>query len=205
MSLDGPITDAGDADAVQENAINVSGNTGGSTAITHATKVLNTGEDHAIVMGTSDGHTLTISGGSLDIDTTTGKGLEATMSGTLSVTGASNTIDTGSGRALNVSDTDIGDSDLTFQRIASNGALNGISLNNTGNVNGALVVAGNGGSCTSAATCTGGGIQNSTGYRHLVDQRAGRGEPDSHVRRRQRRRRHRRLQRRLGSPSTTRR
>ena len=84
------------------------------------------------------------------------------MSGTLSVTGASNTIDTGSGRALNVSDTDIGDSDLTFQRIASNGALNGISLNNTGNVNGALVVAGNGGSCTSAATCTGGGIQSST-------------------------------------------
>ena len=63
VSLDGPITDAGDADAVQENGSTSAGNTGGSTAITHATKVLNTGEDHAIVMGTSDGHTLTISGG----------------------------------------------------------------------------------------------------------------------------------------------
>ena len=58
VSLDGPITDTGDSDAVQENAINLSGNTGGTTAITNATKVLNTGEDHAIVMGTSDGHTL---------------------------------------------------------------------------------------------------------------------------------------------------
>ncbi len=52
---------------------------------------------------------------------------------------------------------------MTFQRVASNGATSGIVLNTTGNANGALVVTGNGGTCSSAANCTGGAIQASTG------------------------------------------
>ncbi len=47
----------------------------------------------------------------------------------------------------------------TFQSISSNGATNGIVLNTT---TGSFTVSGNGGSCTSAASCTGGAILNST-------------------------------------------
>ena len=43
-----------------------------------------------------------------------------------------NTIDTTTGTALNVSNTTIGSSGLTFRSIAANGAPNGIVLNNTG-------------------------------------------------------------------------
>jgi len=117
-------------------------------------------------MGTSDGHTLTLSGGSLDIDTTSGNGLDASTSGTIEVSGAGNTIDTGTGRGLNISDTDIANNDVTFQRVSSNGASNGIRLNNTANSAGAFTVQSSGaGSCTSAAAagCTGGSIQNSSG------------------------------------------
>ena len=51
---------------------------------------------------------------------------------------------------------------LTFRSISSNGAANGIFLNNTGT--GGLTVTGNGGTCTFATpTCTGGRIQSTVG------------------------------------------
>ena len=58
--------------------------------------------------------------------------------------GTNNTIDTTTGTALNVTNTDIGASGLTFQSISANGAPNGIVLNNTG-ASGGLTVAANGG------------------------------------------------------------
>ena len=162
----GPVTDTGDADGTAEDAgIRLNGNTGGSTTFSNLTKTFNTGEDNAVTMASSDGHTLSLTGGNLDIDTTTGKGLEATTSGILNVTGTGNTIDTGAGKSLNVTDTDVGSAaPLTFQRISGNGANAGITLSNTG-ANAALAVSGNGGTCTTAslAGCTGGVIQNTTG------------------------------------------
>jgi len=97
----------------------------------------------------------------LVINTTTAAGLRATNSGTITVQGSANTIDTTTGTVLHVANTDIGAGGLTFRRISSNGAANGINLNNTGSAGG-LSVTGNGGTCTSAGTCTGGAIQNST-------------------------------------------
>ena len=84
-------------------------------------------------------------------------GIEALTSGRLAVTGDGNTVDTTTGRALDVGNTDIGNSDLTFRRISSNGAVNGIRLNNTANTIGGLFVTGTG------APNSGGTIQNSTG------------------------------------------
>ena len=161
VTLSGSITESGDSDATQENGgIAVTGNTGGSTAITNATKTLNTGEDHAIVMGTSDGHTLTISGGSLDIDTTSGAGINATTSGTLTVSGTGNSVTTTTGTAVNVSNTDFGAA--TFQSISANGAANGISLTNTGTTAGLTVTGG--GSTTQGGDNSGGTIQSTTGH-----------------------------------------
>ena len=163
VTLSGPITETGDADATQENGgIAVTGNSGGSTVVSNATKTFNTGEDHAIVMGTSDGHTLAVSGGSLDIDTTSGQGLAATTSGTLVVSGTGNTIDSVSATALNVANTDIGAAGATFLRISSGNntadpdPANGIVLNGTGSAAG-LTVTGTG------SANSGGAIQNTTG------------------------------------------
>jgi hypothetical protein len=151
VTLNGTISDTNDSGG----GISLSGNTGGSTTFGAATKVLNTGTGDAVVMGTSDGHTLTFSGGGLDIDASSGRGIDATTSGTLVVSGSGNTIDTTTGRALNVANTDIGAAGMTFQRISSNGATTGILLNTTGS-SGGLTVTGTG------AAGSGGVIQNTT-------------------------------------------
>jgi hypothetical protein len=89
-------------------------------------------------------------------------GLVATGGGTINVTGAANTITSTTGTALNITNTTIGASDLTFRSINVTGSggvpAAGIILNTTG-ATGSLVVTGNGGTCTSVATCTGGTIQ----------------------------------------------
>jgi Big-like domain-containing protein len=160
VTLSGAIADTNDAGG----GISLSGNTGGSTTFSNASKVLNTTTGTAVSFTSSDGHTLDLTGGGLDIDTTAGAGINAVTSGTLNVTGSSNTIDTTTGTALNVTDTDVGASPLAFQRISANGASKGIQLSNTGS-NSALTVSGSGGTCTNANTtgCSGGAIQNTTG------------------------------------------
>jgi len=79
----------------------------------------------------------------LNIDTTSGAGFSATGGGTVNVTGASNTVDATTGTALNVSNTTIGASGLTFQNLTSNGSgsNNGIILDTTG-TNAGLTVTG---------------------------------------------------------------
>ena len=166
VSFAGPVNDTGDAGG----GIMVSNNTGGSTIFSNATKTFNTVAGDAVVFNGGDGHTLTLSGGGLDIDTTSGRGILAQGLGlsnphnTLNVTGTTNTIDSTTGRALEVTNTDLGATPLTFQRISNNGAASSILLNSTG-TNPALTVTGTGGTCTSANTsgCSGGIIQNGTG------------------------------------------
>ena len=164
VTLAGPISDTNDVGGI----LNVVGNTGGSTVLSNATKQFNAGSMTAVTFNNSDGHTLTLSGGGLDIDTTSGQGLAATTSGTIEVSGAGNTLDaaslSGTNRGLNISDTDIAASDVTFQRVRSIGGANGIRLSNTGTA-GNLNVTGIGGTCTNASTagCSGGEIANTTG------------------------------------------
>jgi hypothetical protein len=160
VTFSGPIADSADTGG----GITLSGNSGGSTTFSNASKAINTGSGEAVAMVSSDGHALTFSGGGLNIDTTSGAGINAANSGTLTVTGTNNTIDTTTGTAINVNNTNIGGgaSGTTFKSVSSNGAPSGIVLNNTGAA-ARLSVTGNLGACTSAATFTGGAIQNSTG------------------------------------------
>jgi Bacterial cadherin-like domain/Bacterial Ig domain/RTX calcium-binding nonapeptide repeat (4 copies) len=168
VTLSGPTTETGDADATQENGgIAVTGNSGGSTVVSNATKTFNTGEDHAIVIGTSDGHTINLTNGGLDIDTTSGGGLSATGSGTITVTTGTNpnTIDSTTGTALNVVSTDIDGSGITFRSISASGGANGIVLNGTGTTgsNGGLTVTGDGTNTTVGGNATGGTIGSMNG------------------------------------------
>ncbi|MBL8061494.1 MAG: hypothetical protein JNK32_00625, partial [Anaerolineales bacterium] len=89
------------------------------------------------------------SGTGMVLSTTSGIGFNATGGGSVSVTGSNNTISSTTGIALNVVNTAIGASGLTFRSISSNGASSGIVLNTTGS--GGLTVTG-GGSAGSGGT-----------------------------------------------------
>jgi len=100
--------------------------------------------------------TISFSGG-LDINTGANTGFNAVNGGVVEVTGSTNMITTTTGTALNVANTSIGLSGLTFRSISSNGAASGIVLNNTGSLGG-LTVTGVG-----TTSGSGGTIQNTSG------------------------------------------
>ena len=104
----------------------------------------------------------TLTGGGLDIDTTSGQGVVATNSGTINVAGAGNSVASTTGRAVNVQNTDFGGSGFTFQSVSSNGAPNGILLSNTGTTAG-MTITGTG------ANNSGGSIQNTTTHGDFAD------------------------------------
>ncbi len=136
--------------------INVSNNTGGTHAFSGTSKTLSTGANAAVTLATNTGATINFSGGGLVITTTSGAGFTATGgAAAINVTGSGNTITSTTGTALNVANTTIGASGLTFQSISANGAANGIVLDNTGALGG-LTVTGTG------AAGTGGTIQNTS-------------------------------------------
>ncbi len=89
-----------------------------------------------------------------DIDTTSGTGFNASGGGMISGSG-SNQIDTTTGRAIQIDGSNIGAGNFSLQSVNSNGAVNGIRLNNTGSAGG-LIVTGTG------TNDSGGNIQNST-------------------------------------------
>ncbi|MEA2440977.1 MAG: hypothetical protein QOH76_2401, partial [Thermoleophilaceae bacterium] len=166
VSFSGAINDstAGAGGGITVGGAGALSNTGGSTTFSNSSKKLDTGASNAVTLSNSDGHTLNLTNG-LDVTTTSGKGVEATSSGTLNIpSGGTNTIVTGSGKGLEVQNTDVAATPLTFEKIAGNGANAGILLNNTG-ANNALTVTGTGGTCSNADSsgCTGGTIQNTTG------------------------------------------
>ena len=108
--------------------------------------------------------------GGLTLSTGASDAIVNNNGGTLAITdpggvgvGVDNTLETTTGIALNLSSMTIHDDDLTFRSIKTDGAPTGITLGGVFNGNGRLNVTGNGGACTSAATCSGGAIQNSTG------------------------------------------
>jgi hypothetical protein len=155
-------------------------NTGGSgpsslTSSTASAIVINASTLQALGTGldvnTTSGSGVSVTGGTvaifggLRIVTTSGTGLNATAGGSIVVTGSSATIATTTGTALNIVNTTIGASDVTFTSISSNGGVNGIVLTNTGALGG-LVVTGDFGSTRNSS---GGTIQNKTGAAVLLN------------------------------------
>ncbi|WP_430645155.1 beta strand repeat-containing protein [Agromyces sp. GXS1127] len=157
VTVSGPITDGPDAGG----GILLTGNTGGATVFSGATKTLSTETASAIRFELSDGHALSLTGGGLDVDTTAGSGVTASASGSIAITGAGNTIDTTTGAAITVLATDIASDGMTLQRVSSDGAPFGIGLNATGTA-GRLMVTGLG-STAQGGDHSGGTIQNTVG------------------------------------------
>jgi hypothetical protein len=170
VAISGQIDDDNDLNG----GITLTSNTNTAINFSSGLKKLETataGDDMLTGSGNT-GSTISFTNGGLDVDATTGRGIELTGGGTLRISrdsGPANTVNTTTGRALNVENVTIADEDLVFQTIASNGAPSGIRLSNTSNSNGSLVVSGNGGTCNSAGSCTGGAIVNSTGDATATD------------------------------------
>lgn len=141
--------------AAKGKSVDVSNKTGGTVLFSGAIS----DSANGINLATNTGATINFTGG-LTMSTGTNPAFTATGGGTVSVTGASNTIITTTGVALNVANTTIGASGLTFQSItagtAASGPASGIVLNNTGTGAG-LTVTGTG------TAGSGGTIQKTTG------------------------------------------
>jgi len=150
VTLAGNVIDTGTGLLLQNNV-------GGSVNFSGANVALITGANAAVTMSNNTGSTINFSGGGLNIVTTTGAGFSAPGGGTVNVSGANNNIATTTGTALNITNTTIGASGLTFRSVSVNGTANGIVLNNTG-TSGGFSVTGDG-----VNSGSGGTIQNTTG------------------------------------------
>ena len=148
---------AGAVSGATSAAVNVSGST---ATVSYAGSVTNAAGGISLTNNT--GGTINFTG-ALSLSTGANAAFTATGGGTISATNTTSTLTTTTGTALNVANTTISSSNLKFLSITSNtaSANSGIVLNTTGN-SGGLVVVGNGGTCTSAASCTGGSISNKT-------------------------------------------
>jgi YVTN family beta-propeller protein len=152
-------------------AFNVSNSVSGTT-VTYA-GTLNVSSGAGVSLSNNTGATINFAGG-LSLSTGANDSFVATGGGTVTATQNNssivNTASTTSGTALNVTNTTIGASGLTFRSLtsgsASNSSSNGIILNTTGS-SGGLTVTGN------STAASGGTIQHKTGSDGSTSQGVG--------------------------------
>jgi hypothetical protein len=150
FTFNGSITKSNNA----VSGIRIDANTGGTIAFTGA-KTISTTTANAIQLN-NNGTATTNFSGATNLTTTSGTAFNATGSGNVSVAGSGNTAISTTGRAVNIDTHVITATGVTFERVSSNGAPNGIRLNSTGNAGGLTV--------TGAGTANSGGtIQSSSG------------------------------------------
>jgi hypothetical protein len=128
----GSVTLAGNMDETGTGIL-VQNNTGGTVTFSGTTKTVNTGVNPAVQLLSNTGATIALSGGGLDLDTTTGVGFTATGGGTVTVEGAGNSINSTGTTALNMNGVTVGANKVTFQSIGSAGSTHGIILNTVTN------------------------------------------------------------------------
>ncbi|MEZ4771041.1 MAG: Ig-like domain-containing protein [Caldilineales bacterium] len=149
VTLSGAINDTGSGILVQNN-------TDGSTIFSGSSKVVNTGSSQAVTLSNNGGHTITFSNGGLAITTTSATGFVGSGGAAgINVIGANNTINSTTGTAIDIANTTIGGSGITFRSVSSGASGNvGISLVNTGTAGG-LTVTGDGSTAGSGGTISG--------------------------------------------------
>jgi large repetitive protein len=151
-------TDDGAISDSTGTVVSISNMTAGTQSFTGA--IGTTGStDGAISLSSNTGATMSFSGG-MALSTGTANAFSASGGGTVNVTGT-NHLTTTTGTALDVVNTNIGTSGITFHDISANGGTNGMVLNNTG-TSGGLTVTGSG-NTSSGGDSSGGTIQSTTG------------------------------------------
>ena len=138
------------------SSVNITGKTTGT--VTFSSLITDSPGSTGISLTTNTGATINFTGG-ITSSISTNSAFTATGGGTVNVTGSANTLTNTTATALNVANTTIGSSGLNFRSISSNGGVNGIVLDSTGNLGG-LTVTGDGGGTNNGS---GGTIQNTTG------------------------------------------
>lgn len=111
-------------------SLEVTGHTGGTVSVSGAIDDNGLG----VYLDSNTGGTVTITG-SMDVDTVgANTGFNATGGGTVNVLTGVNDVDTsaGTGIAVNIANTTIGPSGVTFRSVSADGATSGIVLNATG-------------------------------------------------------------------------
>ena len=153
INISGNINDTGAGIDIDNNSAAATINFSGSS------KVLSTGTSNAIEIFGASGPTVNFTNGGLDIDTTTGRGINTSV-GTLTIQGSGNSINVaGAGQAVNLENTTIGAAGVTLQSISQTGGSSAIVLVNTGST-GFFSVTGDAGSTINGS---GGAIANTTG------------------------------------------
>jgi methionine-rich copper-binding protein CopC len=136
--------------------VSITNRTGGTVTLSGAISETGTG----IYLNANTGSTITFSG-AITASTGANPAFTATGGGTVNATGAGSTLSTTTATALNVANTTIGASGLTFQSISAgtsgSGPASGIVLDHTTGSSGGLAVTGTG------AAGSGGTIQKATG------------------------------------------
>ena len=158
ISVAAPIADSAGLNAA------VAGRSGGTVAFSGALSDSAAGTGGGVSLSSNTGATINFTGG-VAASTTTSPAFSATGGGTVNVTGANNTLATTTATALNIANTTIGASGLTFKKIdSSGGSSTGVILDTTGS-SGSLSVTGSGtaGSGGTIANKTGGDGSNTTG------------------------------------------
>ncbi len=145
-------------------AIRIENSNGSQIAFNGASAVLTSNGAATVRIASNPGAEIDFAGGGLVLASSNGIAFDASGGGRIAVRGAGNSIVSTGAAALNVDGVTIEtalaapEGGLRFESIsASAGTGSGIALNATGS-EGGLTVTGNGGSCTNAATCTGGAI-----------------------------------------------
>ncbi|WP_076864583.1 cadherin domain-containing protein [Bradyrhizobium mercantei] len=149
------------------STVSVASMTGGTQSFTGA---ISSNGGTGIGLTSNTGATINFTGG-MNLSTGASTAFSATGGGTVNVTGSNNALTTSTGTALDVENTQIGSSNLTFKSITSNGGSNnGIILSNTGTAagNGGLHVTGDGSTAGSGGT-----IANKTGADGSTTQGSG--------------------------------
>lgn len=151
------VTFSGNITSTSGGGIRVQNCGAGTKLFSGVSLSLNTGANAGVTLTSNTGATINFTGGGLVITTASGAGFSATGGGTVTVQGAGNTINSTSATALNVANTTIGASGLTFQSIscgnntAAADPTKAIILNTTGS-SGGLTVTGTGATDGSGGT-----------------------------------------------------
>ena len=132
VTLSGDVTDGA-------QGVRIADNSGGTIALTGASKAISTGANTGVELQSNAGATIQFAGGGLAVSTSGATAFSATGGGTLTVTGAGNTLSAANAAALSVVNTTIGVAGLSFQSISASNAADGVVLENTGATNGLQV------------------------------------------------------------------